>query len=101
MGTLISYTNFGVRLDQKIETKMQRTAALYVIIDLTFIVDLKSEIFEDIYEYQQDFLIQIIFPCLIHTYCGSPLLLTNQKAVSTVQLKSRSVIGPSGNTLVC
>ena len=33
------YTKFGVRLDQKIETKMFRTAVLQVIIGLTFILD--------------------------------------------------------------
>ena len=45
MGTLINYSKFGVRLDQKIKTKMPRTAAIYVIIGLIFIVDLQSEIF--------------------------------------------------------
>ena len=34
-------------------------------------------------------------------YSTDSSLLTSQKAVPTVELKSRSVIGPSRNTLVC
>ena len=34
-------------------------------------------------------------------YSTDSLLLANQKAVPTAKLKSRSVIGPSRNTLVC
>ena len=46
-GTLIT-PNLVLGWIKQFETKMPRTAALYVIIDLTFIVDLKSDIFEDI-----------------------------------------------------